>query len=176
MANIANKPARKPAAAKVAPLSPADKLAAALSGLAFPAPENGIAWAGLLAEMPALAEIVADSKAGKYGNGKGLVPGASDMLTVSPYGMETGKRGSVKNGKPNAQAATNRAAMAAQAATGAQAVCKAAVVFFMLTDPSTLALLRQCKAVKYVAGATPCPAWAAGYVAGNLRNGMLRKA
>lgn len=182
MATVANKPARKPVAAKVASLpapvmeTAADRLAAALSGLAFPAADKPAAWLALLAELPALAEIVAASRAGKYGANKGLVNGASDMLSVTPYGAEIGARGWVKNSKPNAQAATCRATMAACAALQADSVCKAAVTFFMLTDSATLALLRDCKAVKYVAGATPCPAWCGGYINGNLRADMLRKA
>ena len=169
MANNSNT-ARKPAAAK------GDKLAQALAGVTYPAADNAAAWLALLADLPALAEIVAASRAGKYGNGKGLVPGAGDMLAATRYGATVGAQGFVKNGKPNAQAATCRAAMLATAATGADKACKAALVFFLLTHADCLTLLRACKAVQYVGRTgTPCPAWAAGYVNGNVRADMLAK-
>ena len=159
-------------------LSPADKLAAALAGVTLPAAGNGMAWLALLAELPALAEMVAAARAGKYGEkGKGLVNNPGEMLRLTPWGATLGTAGTKKNGKPNAQAATCRAMQAAIAATGESTVCKAAVVFYMLTDAATLALLRECKAVQYVGGkhGTPCPAWAGGYVNGNVREDMFNK-
>lgn len=176
MANTATA-ARKPAAAKAAKPAPADKLAAALKGVSLPAANNSMAWLGLLAELPALAEIVAASRAGKYGQGKGLVGGAADMLQLTGYGVQVGQRGYVKKpGAPNAQAATCAAAMAACAALQTDTVCKAAIVFFMLTDSNVLAALRGCKAVQYVGRTgTPCPAWAAGYINGNVRADMFKR-
>jgi hypothetical protein len=158
-------------------LTPAEKLAAALAGVTLPAANNGMAWLGLLAELPALAEIVAAARAGKYGNGKGLVNNPAEMLRLTPYGAKAGTAGTMKNGKPNAQAATCRAMQAAIAATGESTVCKAAVAFYMLTDAATLALLRQCKAVQYVGGknGTPCPAWAGGYINGNVRAELFNR-
>jgi hypothetical protein len=180
----ARKVATNPAAA--APATLAEKFAAALSGKAYPASDNGMAWLAILGEVPAIAEAIADSRAHKYGNGKGLVPGAGDMLALTPIGAAMAESGTGKNGKPNAQAALCRATRAALTATGGNAVCKAAVVFFALTDAATLAVLHGCKATdgngkatgpRYIGrGKVPCPRWAADYVNGNVRGDMLRKA
>lgn len=184
----AAKPARKGNAAskavvtapnatpETAALTPADKLAAALAGLKVPAAHNGAAWLALIAEMPEIAAIVAASRGGKYGEkGKGLVNNPGEMLALTPYGAQLGTAGYKKNGRPNAQAAICRAMQKAQAATGETTVCAAAVTFYALTDTDTLALLRACKAVQYVARATPCPAWVRGYINGNVREDMFNR-
>lgn len=181
-----NTAARKPAAAdKGAALSA--KLAAAVNGKPLPAADNGMAWLAMLADIPAVAAEIAASRAHKYGGkGKGLVPGAGDMLALTPIGNGMAATGHGKNGKPNAQAAICQATAAALAATGAATVCKAAVVFFALTSPVVLATLHGCKATdgngkatgpRYIGrGNVPCPRWIADYVNGNVRGDMLRKA
>ncbi len=198
MANTANNAARKPAAAATvaAPTVKAvavadakalyaarlEKLANALKGIAYPAPDNGAAWVAMLAEVPAVAEMLADAPANKYGANKGLVPAASTMLANTANVGAAMASGIGKNGKPNCQAAVCMATALACEALKAPAVCKGAVVFFMLTDSRVLAILRASKAAatgnggpRYLSGSsTPCPAWAGGYVNGNVRGDMLK--
>jgi len=172
-------PAPKPAAPK-ADKSAAfrERLAKALAGQEYPAADNSAAWMALLSGLPAVAEEIARSRSGKYKD-KTMVPGAGLMVTCTPTGLQMAATGTTKEGgKPTAQAATCRAVRNASSATGGGPVCKAAAVFFMLTDSTVLAVLHACKAtdgngkarVTYI-GRTqvPCPAWAAGYVQGNVR-------
>lgn len=184
MANT-NNTARKPAALSKADAL-AERLAAATKGITLPAANNGMAWLALLAEVPAVKAEVASARGHKYGDkGKGLVPGASDMVALTPIGRDMAATGHGKNGKPNAQAATCRAVAVACTALQTDAVCKAAVVFFGLTDATVLQVLHGCKATdgngkatgpRYIGkGNVPCPRWLADYVNGNVRGDMLRK-
>ncbi len=158
-----------------------EKLAKALAGASYPATDNGAAWVAMLAETPAVAEMVADAPANKYGANKGLVPDAGKMLANTAVGA-TMANGMGKNGKPNCQAAVCMATALACEALQAQAVCKGAVVFFMLTEARVLAVLQASKAAatgnggpRYLSGtSTPCPKWAADYVNGNVRADMLK--
>lgn len=186
MANRTNTAARKPAAAKVAPLSISDKLAAATAGLAYPAADNGVAWLALLTAVPAIAAAVAESRAGKYKEtGKGLIPGAGDMFSLTALGAPLAATGHGKNGKPNAQAALCMALAAASAALQTDKVCKAAIAFFAVTDKATLATLHGCKATdgngkatgpRYIGrDSAPCPAWLAGYINGNARADFFKR-
>lgn len=175
MATANNSAARK--------LARLEKLENARNGIAFPAFDNGAAWLALTAELPAVAKAIESAPAGKYGNGKGLVPGASDMLALTAIGAGMASTGTGKNGKPNVQAATCKALAMACAALGTDKACKAAIVFFMLTSVEVLQLLHASRAVAggrgvtYLAGTdTPCPRWAADYVQGNIRHGMITKA
>jgi hypothetical protein len=161
------------------------KLAEALAGTAYPAATDHVAWSGLLASIPAVAEAIAASRNGKYKD-KGLVGNAGLMVQLTPAGLTAAASGSTKEGgKVTVHGATCRAARLASEATGGGAVCKAAVVFFMVANADVLALLHQTKAtdgngkatVTYIGRTTvPCPAWAAGYVQGNVRVGRLRAA
>lgn len=180
MANIARKSAKVTAPI----LTIAEKIAAAVAGTASPAASESAAWLALLASVPAIADAVAESRAGKYGANKGLVPHGGDMLALTPYGKQLAESGTKKNGKPNAQAATCRAIALACAATGGDSVCRAAVIFYMVTSPAVLQLLHGSKATdgngngkKYIGrDSVPCPAWCNGYVNGNLRQGLAKKA
>jgi hypothetical protein len=180
MPDTANKPARKPANKPAAADKPAiaDRLAAALSGAAFPAADSAAAWLHMLASLPAVAELIAESRGHKYDkSGKGIVPAAGEMLSLTAIGNKmVADKGNGKNGKPNAMGAVCVATAAAAAALKTDKVCKAAVVFFMLTDSATLAVLHGCKATdgngkatgpRYIGrGTIPCPRWAADYVRG----------
>lgn len=172
---------KAPAADKAAKFR--STLANALAGTSYPAADAGVAWTGLLASLPAVAEVIAASRSGKYKD-KTLVPNPSAMVANTPTGLSMAVSGTTKEGgKPTAQAAACRAVRLASEATGGGPVCKAAAVFFMVTHPEVLAVLHGCKAtdgngkakVTYI-GKTgvPCPAWAAGYVQGNIREDYLK--
>ena len=170
---VANVPAIVPGAAPASAL-PATVAPGAAKPL--PAAHNGAGWLALFEALPAWGEMLAEMRAHKYGKGKGLVPAANTMFSLTAYGVELAEKGSKKNGAPNAQAATCRAAALAIEATGESKVCGAAIVYYMLTAESVLVLLRQCKATKYVGKTgTPAPAWCNGYVTGNAREEMLVK-
>jgi hypothetical protein len=164
-------PAATPAA-NVPALIPGAPLASNLPATGtLPAAHNFAGWLAMFTEMPAWPEMLAEMRAHKYGaTGKGLVPCQSVMYANTAIGAGMAVTGTNKNGAPNVQAATARAIAIACKATGESKVCGAAVVYYMLTDESVLALLRGSKATKYVGKTgTPCPAWCSGYVRGNAR-------
>lgn len=175
MANKANNTARKPAASKAASLpalvpgAPVASKLPATGAPALPMGTNAAGYVALIAALPAVAVAIA-SKAGKYGQGAGLVPSASVVYTLTPAGNTMGATGHGKNGKPNVQAAICMAAKLASAATGGGPVCGAAIAYHALSNATVLALLQASKATQYVGrSATPCPAWVSGYITGNAR-------
>ncbi len=196
MANSNATAARKPRAAKGATAAPAanvpaivanvpaivpgaptaSNLPAAIVPATLPAAHNAAAWLALFETLPAWGEMLAEMRAGKYGKGKGLVPAAATMFSLTAIGRSMAATGTNKNGAPNVQAATCRALAIAEKATGESKVCGAAIVYFMLTDSSVLTLLQASKATKYVGKTgTPAPAWCNGYVTGNVRHSFMAK-
>ena len=109
------------------------------------------------------------ANAHKYHAAPRAVATGAVTYVLTAHGAATASNAAGKSGKPTAMAAVAVAAAHAIAKAGGQPVTGLAIVAAMRSHAPAVAMLRACRATKYVAGGLPCPAWCSGYVAGAAR-------